>query len=378
MRFPPTALTGQEEQLRVEVREFLRQEGVTGDHVPGLAMSGGHDPDFSRKLAARGWVGMAIPAAYGGWGRGAVERFVVIEELLAAGAPVSAHWVADRQTAPGILKSGTEEQRRRFLPAIARGECYFSIGMSEPEAGSDLAAVRTSATRVSGGWKLNGTKVWTSGAHVNDWFVVLCRTSPLGEDRHEGLSQLIVDLKSPGITVNPILTLDGEHHFNEVVLDDVLVPDDLLLGSPGEGWRQVTSELAYERSGPDRWLSSFELFRRFVRAHEGTGSDAVRSAIGRLTARLRTIRQLSLSVARMIDAGGAPAAEAGLVKDLGTSFEKETVRVLRELSPAELDSGSADALTMALSGTTLSAPAFTIRGGTTEILRSVAAKGLNQ
>src|SRR5258708_4604230 len=161
---------------------------------PGLGIDAHHSPEFSRALASRGWLGMSIPEEYGGHGHTAVERFVVIEELLAAGAPINAHWIADRQTAPALLAYGTEKQRRRFLPSIARGDCYFSIGLSEPDAGSDLAAVRTTAKAVDGGWLLNGTKIWTSGAHLNHFFVVLCRTRPLGEDRHQGLSTLIVAL----------------------------------------------------------------------------------------------------------------------------------------------------------------------------------------
>ncbi len=253
-RFTPAVLTEDEEQLRSEVRAFLAEELPPGSYAPGLGMNGSHSPEFSKKLAQRGWLGMAVPPRYGGHGRTAVDRFIVVEELLAAGAPVGAHWIADRQTAPALLTYGTEEQRERLLPAISAGECYFSIGMSEPDAGSDLASVLTMATRVPDGWSVSGTKIWTSGAHLNHFCVVLCRTSPLEDDRHHGLSQLIVDLTSPGITINPIPFLDGSHHFNEIVLDEVFVPDDMVLGDVGMGWQQVTSELSYERSGPDRFL----------------------------------------------------------------------------------------------------------------------------
>ncbi|HEY3684981.1 MAG TPA: acyl-CoA dehydrogenase family protein [Streptosporangiaceae bacterium] len=377
MRFPPTTLTPGELALRADVRAFLAAE-LPRREASGVSIGGGHDPAFSRALAERGWVGLSIPAAYGGAGRTAVERFVVVEELLAARAPVSAHWVADRQTAPTILRFGTEEQKQRFLPAIARGECSFAIGMSEPDAGSDLAAVRSAAVRDTAGWRLSGTKVWTSNAHQSDYFCVLCRTSPRGEDRHQGLSQLIVDLRGPGVTVNPIVTLDGGHHFNEVVLDEVFVPDELVLGAVGDGWRQVTSELAYERSGPDRWLSTLGVFTAFVDAARGTTSDATRAAVGHLTARYRTLRNLSLSVARLIDAGGAPAAEAALVKDLGTTFEKEVAETARALAGPYPDPDATDPLNRALARAILSLPSLTIRGGTTEILRTVAARELTK
>ncbi|MCU1628779.1 MAG: acyl-CoA dehydrogenase [Pseudonocardia sp.] len=374
MIFAPTELTPAEERLRRDVREFLAAE-LPPDFRPGLGLGGRHDPEFSRKLAAHGWVGMAIPTEYGGGGATPVERFVVVEELLAAGAPILAHWVAERQTAPTLLAFGTQEQREWFLPRIAAGECWFSLGMSEPDAGSDLASVRTAATKVDGGWLVNGTKIWTSAAHLNHFFVVLCRTSP-AEDRHHGLSQLIVDLHAPGLKVSPIHYLDGGHHFNEVVFDDVFVPDDRVLGEVGAGWHQVTSELAYERSGPDRYLSVFGLLKAFVTEFGESFDDAQRAAVGRASAKLWTIRQLSLAVARSLERGAAPAVEAALVKDIGTLYEQEVVEVLRHVAGQEIDPGGARMFERLLAEAVQTAPAFTLRGGTTEVLRSIAAKGL--
>ena len=376
MQFAPTVLTPAEEALRAEVREFLAAE-LPADHRPALGFAGRHDPQFSRTLAKRGWVGMAIPPRYGGHGRSAVDRFIVAEELLAAGAPIGAHFVADRQTAPALLHFGTEEQRQRFLPGIAAGEVYFSLGMSEPDSGSDLASVRTRATRVDGGWTVTGTKVWTSEAHNNHFFAVLCRTSPVEEGRkHAGLSQLIVDLHAPGVTVSPIPYLDGSHHFNEVALEDVFVPDDMVLGELGSGWQQVTSELAYERSGPDRWLSTFPVLREWLRERGAGVSDADAVVLGRLAARFRAIRHLSLSVARALDGGDAPVIEAALVKEVGTRFEQDLVEALRDATETELDQGSGSLFPALLAEAVLTSPSYTLRGGTTEILRSVAAKGL--
>ena len=281
MRFPPTPLSAGEERLRQEVREFLRAE-LPPDHRPGLGMSAEHDPGFSKRLAKRGWIGMAFPRRYGGHGRSAVERFIVTEEMLAAGAPIWAHWIADRQTGPMLLSFGTESQKQRFLPAIAAGECFFSLGMSEPDAGSDLASVKSHAERVEGGWRLNGTKVWTSGAHRSHYFAVLCRTSPADGDRHAGLSQLIVDLRQDGVQISPIPFIDGTHEFNEVALTDVLVPDELLLGQEGEGWKQVTSELVYERSGPDRYLSTLNVLTRFMASRWFDRDDPGMPGRGRL------------------------------------------------------------------------------------------------
>ncbi|HEY4888059.1 MAG TPA: acyl-CoA dehydrogenase family protein, partial [Candidatus Dormibacteraeota bacterium] len=248
--------------LQAEVREFLVEElgprrGRSADTWSH------HDPDFSRKLGARGWIGMLFPKRYSGHERSVLDRFVVTEELLAAGAPVGSHWIADRQSGPLILRRGTEEQRTRFLPGIARGEVYFSIGMSEPDAGSDLAAVRTAARKVEGGWLINGLKTWTTHGHQAHYMITLCRTSQ-SDDRHDGLSQLIVDLKAPGIQINPIRYMTGEHHWNEIVFTDVLVPDSMVVGTIGKGWEQVTSELVLERSGPERFMSVYGLLPALI------------------------------------------------------------------------------------------------------------------
>ncbi|HEY2222591.1 acyl-CoA dehydrogenase family protein [Actinomycetospora sp.] len=376
MIFTPTPLSPAEDDLRHQVRGWL-DETLPADLRPGLGLGGRHDPEFSRALAAQGWVGMSIPREYGGAGASTVERFVVVEELLAAGAPITAHWISERQTAPTLLRFGTEEQRQWFLPRIAAGECFFSLGMSEPDAGSDLASVRTTATRTEEGWRVDGTKVWTTNAHRNHFFVVLCRTSA-AEDRHAGLSQLIVDLSSPGVTVSPIPLIDGELHVNEVVLDGVHVPDERVLGEVGQGWAQVTAELAHERSGPDRYLSVLGLLRAFLADHGTDLDDADAAAFGRVAARLWSIRQLSLSVARSLEQGEAPATEAALVKDVGTVFEQEVVETMREVAALEIDPEGETLFERLLAECVLNAPSWTLRGGTTEVLRGIAAKALTR
>ena len=375
MRFEPTELTGDELALQREVREFLAAELPRGSYEPGLGMGAERNPAFSRRLAERGWVGMALPRRYGGGDRGAVDRFVVVEELLRWGAPVGHHWVADRQTGPVINRFGTEAQKERFLPPICRGELSFSIGMSEPDSGSDLASVKTRARRVEGGWLISGTKVWTSGAHVNEWFIVLCRTSEEA-DRHQGLSQLLVDLRSDGLRVNPIPFLDGTEHFNEVVLSDVFVPDDLVLGEVGAGWAQNTSELAHERGGPDRWLSTYLVVEEFLRERGDSLDEAAVALLGEAAARWWGLRQLSLSVARLIDRGEAPSTESALVKEMGTRFEQDVLAAVQRLVDLEPTPGAASLFERLLARAVLTGPSFTIRGGTNEILRSVAARGL--
>lgn len=376
--FAPADLSEGELELQREVRAFLVEELPRGTFTPGLGMAAPRDRAFSAKLAERGWLGMALPARYGGHDRSAVDRFVVAEELLRWGAPVGHHWVADRQTGPVINRFGSDAQKQRFLPPICRGEVSFAIGMSEPEAGSDLAAVRTRAEKVDGGWVLNGTKVWTSGAHESDWFVVLCRTGESPEDRHAGLSQLIVDLRSEGLTISAIPFLSGHRDFNEVVLEDVFVPDELLLGDVGGGWAQNTSELAFERGGPERWLSVYLLVEELLRSRPQLfGGERERIVLGDAVARWWAIRRLSLSVARMIDSGEAPAVQSALVKEMGTRFEQDVLVSVQRLVALEPERDADSLFERLLYEAVLSAPSFTIRGGTSEILRSVASKGLS-
>ncbi len=363
--------------LRDEVRAFLAQEILQGSFVPQCdAWVGTFSPEFSKKLGQRGWLGMTWPHKYGGQERSLLERFLVTEELLAAGAPVGAHWVADRQTGPLLLRYGTEEQRQRFLPAIARGECYFGIGMSEPNAGSDLASIQTSARRVEGGWQLQGRKIWTSWAHRVHYMLVLCRTSPLGDNRHAGMSQLIVELASSGVSTAPIFSIDNEHHFNEVFFDDVFVPDAMVLGEIGRGWQQVIGELAFERSGPERLLSTFPLLVELLRQLGPQPDERAAEAIGRLVARLWTLRRMSLTVANLLHHGVQPEVEAALVKDLGTRFEREVAEVARTLVAATPALDAPERFNVLLAQALLTAPSYTLRGGASEILRGIIARKL--
>jgi acyl-CoA dehydrogenase len=363
-------------ELSEEVRGFLDDQIAAGRFTPRCdAWLTGWDPQFSRLLADRGWVGMTIPREYGGHGRTTLERYVVTLELLAAGAPVAAHWIADRQTAPSLLRFGGEEVKRRFLPAISRGECHFAIGMSEPDSGSDLASVRTRAVRADGGWRVDGSKVWTSGAHQAHAFFVLCRTSDSPGDRHGGLSQLIVPLDAPGVQVRPIRLLTGEEHFNEVVLDQVFVPDDMVLGEIGAGWHQVTSELAVERSGPERFMSTYPLLVALIDRLRADGRAGDRE-IGELSADLVVLRRLSWSVAWRMYRGASPEMAAAVAKDLGTAFERTVYEVARRSVPAEPDIASEEPYERLLAQAVLHGPGFTLRGGTTEILRQIVARKL--
>jgi alkylation response protein AidB-like acyl-CoA dehydrogenase len=379
LTLPPAPRSAAAEQVREEVRAFLAEELAAGTFTTHVdTWLSGVDPAFSRKLGQRGWLGMTWPRRYGGHERSAMERYAVTEELLAAGAPVAAHWIADRQSGPNLLRYGTEEQRRTILPRIAAGECFFVIGMSEPDSGSDLASIRTRATRNGDGdWVVDGAKVWTSNAHHSHYAITLVRTSPADPaDRHAGLSQLLVDLSLPGITVNPIRILDGGHHFNEVVFDGVVVPGDMLLGEEGAGWHQVTAELAFERSGPERFLSTYPLVAEFARRAVEAGDPAQLATLGRLSARLLALRQLSLRIAAALDRGELPDIPAALVKDVGTTFEGDVADEVRSVVEVVPSLDSTDPLARALAEAQLHAPGYTLRGGTNEILKGIVARGL--
>jgi alkylation response protein AidB-like acyl-CoA dehydrogenase len=358
-------------RLRDDIRRFLAEDAARFGWQPEVdCWLSRWDADFSVRLARAGFVGLTIPAEYGGHGLSYLHRYVVTEELLAHGAPVAAHWIADRQVAPALMSYGTEPQRRQLLPRIALGTLHSAIGMSEHGAGSDLAAVATKATRSDDGWILNGTKVWTSGAHLAHQMVVLARTSPLDPlHRHAGFSQFIVPTDAPGVTIDPIVQSNGEHHFNEVLFDDVALTDADLLGPVGNGWHQVTAELGFERSGPERFLSTATLLFALIEAlRETPGSDT-----GDLLARLISLRQLSISVARDLTAGQDAAARAALVKDVGTGFEQQSVELAADLLD-RYDGPDRRRLAALLDAARAHSPLFTLRGGTNEVLRGIIAK----
>ncbi len=368
-----------DEDLRPVVRDLIARE-VAHLSAPVRARTWmGHSADFSRSMARAGLLGLTLPKAYGGQERGPFARFIVVEELLAAGAPVGAHWIADRQSAPLILAFGTEAQKQAYVPRICRGEIFFSIGMSEPGSGSDLASVRTRAERLPDGrWRVNGQKIWTSCAHLNDYAITLLRTQGGPDDRHKGLSQLIIDLKAPGVTIRPIRDLNGDEDFNEIFFEDAIMPADALIGEEGAGWQQVTAELAFERSGPERILSSMVLLDCWLKTVGSRGSASEQRLIlaGSLMAQFAALRELSIAVTARLVAGESPVVEASLCKDLGTSFEQAIPHLIADDLASRPDEPVDPVLLATLKLLTHIAPAFSLRGGTREILRGIIARGL--
>ena len=375
-----TAIPAADEALRQEVRLFLAQ--ALRD-VPASVRAKtwmGYDAAFSRELGRRGWLGITLPVAYGGGGRSPFARYVLVEEFLNAGAPVGSHWIADRQSAPLILKYGTEAQKQKYIPPICQGASFFCIGMSEPGSGSDLASVRTRAVKTAAGWLLNGQKIWTSNAHNSHFMIALVRTSGEAGDRQKGLSQVIVDMALPGVTVRPITDLAGDSQFCEVFFENVALTDDALIGAEGGGWAQVTAELAFERSGPERIYSSIILFDQWLqwlRADSGRGQRSAR-LVGKLVSHLAPLRALCIAVTEKLVQGQSPIVEAALVKELGTTLEQLMPTLIADdllADPATADGVPAELL-LTLNYLTQVAPSFSLRGGTRDILRGMIARGL--
>ncbi len=371
------ALPPEAEAFRRQVKDFLARElPATPPDVRSRSWLA-FDAEFSRKLAQRGWVGVTLPRQYGGAELDAFSRFVLVEELLAVGAPVGAHWIADRQSGPLLLRFGTEEQRQFYLPRICRGEVFFCIGMSEPNSGSDLASVGTRAVRTEQGWRLNGRKIWTTNGHKCDYTIALVRTSGGLADRQGGLSQFVIDLKLPGITVRPIVDMTGDAHFSEIFFDDVELSDQALIGTEGDGWKQVTAELAFERSGPERLYSSIVLLDRWLQWLRETGDAGPHlETLGRFAAHLATLRHMSISVTAKLAAGESPVVEAALVKDIGTEFEQAIPAIIEAAIGADPSQQPDAELVRTVAFVSQMAPTFSLRGGTREILRGVIARGL--
>lgn len=376
IQFDLTELPPEATVLRAEVRAFLADRGAGWSLSERARSWDGFDAEFSRDVGARGWIGMTWPKEFGGGERSALERFVILEEMLAAGAPVSAHWIADRQSGPLLLRYGTDNQKRALLPAIARGLLCFCIGLSEPNAGSDVAALNCRARETADGWILNGSKIWTTNAHHAHYMIALVRTDGEASDRHAGLSQFLIPMSTRGVTVRPIADLTNQTHFNEVVFEDVALAKDALLGRRGGGWAQVMEELALERSGPERYLSSIQALVCLIRFLATNPTDAGLDIVGRLTAHLVTLRQMSLSVAGTLAAGGDPSLEACIVKDLGAGFEQGLPEIAQRVLGLDIAlDGDCDAANT-IGHLLLMAPVFSLRGGTREVLRGIVARGL--
>ncbi len=376
--------TAEQKKLREEVRSFLEEEIKKGTFRPSCdACMTGFSKEFSRKLGQQGWIGMTWPKEYGGKARSYLDRLIVTEELLRYGAPVAAHWSADRQMGPSLIAYGSDELKAEFLPRFIRGELTFAIGMSEPEAGSDLASLKTQAVRENDTYIINGQKVWTSLAHVAEFCYLVARTDS-SAPKHKGISEFIVDMQLPGITIKPITNIAGGKEFNEVFFDNVRVPKRYLVGEENAGWYQITSQLDYERAGIERLMSNhmlFQFIKRYVKEQlinfiPAEEYATVKRKLAQLEIEFEVGRLHVYRVAWLLDQERLPNYEAAMAKDYCARFEQRlantTLRILG-LYGQLMDDSKWALMEGAPARSYLFSPGYTIQGGTSEILRNIIA-----
>lgn len=338
-------------------QEAARVYGSSSD-----AWMNGFSKEFSRKLGRLGWIGMSWPIDVGGGGMPNLSRLVVSQAMLEAGAPVAASWFADRQIGPSLIGHGNADQRARFLPGILAGDTTWCIGMSEPDAGSDVAALRTKAVRRGDRWVVNGQKIWTSFANEADYCYLICRTGQ-GAAKHEGISELIVPMDTEGITVRPIRDLAGRTHFCEVFFDDVEVPVENLVGVEGAAFAQTMRQLEHERGGIDRLFSNRGLYLQ-ARARADMTRPEVRDEVAALETAYQSGR---LMVIREALRQGPPGFSA-VTKTFCTSHEQRVAAFVWRTMGAEGILWSDLVRGLAYS------PSYTIMGGTNEILLKIVGE----
>ena len=351
------------EALRARARAVAEQ-GVADHGRWNDSWINGHSPEFSKVLAAEGFIGMTWPAAVGGGGRPGIERIVMAEEMISAGAPIAASWFADRQMGPAVYTFGTDAQKAEFLPPMLSGEASWCIGMSEPDAGSDLASLKTSAVRDGAGYVVNGQKIWTSGAASADYCYVICRTSRSGPP-HRGLSELVVPMGLDGIEVRPVRDMVGNSHFCEVFFSDVRVPAGNLVGAEGGAFKQTMVQLGYERGGIDRLVSNRPLYELALE-HADLADPRTRQEIAAIETGYRLGRLMVYRGAL----GQGPAGFSAATKAFCTEHEQRVAQfAARVLGPAALVGDRVPAAVCY-------APGYTIQGGTSNIMRNIVGERL--
>jgi len=381
--------TEEQDQFRKEVQLFLKSEIETRSITTRSNYFFYSNKTFSRKFAEKGWIGLTWPKQYGGRGRSYVDRAILMEECLKVQTPLGFHFLGDRQVGPALIHFGTQEQKAKFLPQILNAEISFCLLFSEPDAGSDLVSVRTSAIKDGDNYILNGQKVWTSWGHQADFGWLLARTDSDTPKKHQGLSEFIMDMHSPGVTIQPIINIVGEHHFNEVFFDDVRVPKANLVGQENRGFYQIMEQMDYERAGFERLMQNYPLYNRLLQYVKEThrngaplGLDPlVRDQIAKLEIDFQAGRLFCYYVAWLLDQGKIPTYEAALCKSFCTQFEQQLTEVATQtmgpygqLMPgsryAPFDGEAAEIYLFSRS--------YTIQGGTVEILKNIVAqRGLN-
>ncbi len=378
--------TEEQKRFREEVQDFLKLELKQGSFEPiQNAWMDGFSKEFSRKMSEKGWIGLTWPKEYGGQGRSYIDRTIMQEEMLKAGAPLAFHFLGDRQIGPTLIRFGSDELKKEFLPKIINAEISFCLCMSEPDAGSDLASVRTTAIEEGNDYTINGQKVWTTLGHMADFGWLLAKTNLNPSlPRHKTLSEFLLNMKSPGVTVQPLINILGDHSFNEVFLDDVKVPKDRLIGEKDKGFDQIMEQIVYERAGIERLMQNYPVKECLVEYAKTTKRNGrylwedpiIRNSIATLEIEFNVGRILCYHVAWTIDQGRVPNYEASVCKVFCTQFEKKLSDAATQLMGlyGQLLPGSKRAPYGGIASESyLLSPSYTLQGGTVEILKNIIA-----
>ncbi|MFC1981967.1 acyl-CoA dehydrogenase family protein [Chloroflexota bacterium] len=376
--------TEEQERFRHEVRDFLEGEVKQGTFQPMCdGWIQGQSPEFTKKVAARGWIGLTWPKEYGGQERSHTDRFILTEEMLRYGAPAACHWFADRQIGGAILRYGDEEQKKEFLPKILKGEAYVGLGMSEPEAGSDLASLQTRATEDGEDYILDGQKMWTSCVKYMNYIYLVARTDPEAP-KHRGISEFIIDAGLPGITVTPTIDITSSEAWGEVFYDGVRIPKKFLIGEKNRGFYQIMHQLDYERAGLERLMGNYPLFDAIIQFAKETRLNGkpisqdtlTRQKLAQLQTEFEIGRLLTYRVAAVIDEGRAPTIEASMAKVYSTNFEQHladmATSILGLYGQLLAESKWAPILGMA-PHSYLGSKGYSLQAGTSEVLLNVLA-----
>ena len=352
------AFTPEQVALRERARAVAAQ-GVAEHGVHNDSWINGFSREFSETIAAEGWVGMTWPQEFGGGGRPNIERLIMAEELIGAGAPIAASWFADRQFGPSLYTYGTADQQAEFLPDMLSGASAWCIGMSEPEAGSDLANLKTAAVRDGNVYVVNGQKIWTSGAALADYCYLICRTDAGGRP-HEGVSELIVPMDLPGIEIRPIRDMIDNTHFCEIFFTDVRVPVENLVGVEGGAFKQTMTQLEHERGGIDRLVSNKPLYD-YAKAIADRDDPRIRNEIARLEEGYHVGRLLVYREALR----QAPKGFSAATKVFCTEHEVRVAEFASRVLGADATLDTQFGRQIAYS------PSYLLAGGTSEVMRNI-------
>ncbi len=380
--------TPEQEKFRQELKDFLEDELKQGTFQPSCdAWIQGYSPEFTKKVSQKGWIGLTWPEEYGGKGRSHIDRLILTEEMLRYGAPAACHWFADRQIGGGILRYGTEEQKREILPKIIAGEAYVGLGLSEPEAGSDLASLRTRATEDGDDYIVDGQKMWTSCGMFMNYLYMVARTDPDAPE-HRGISEFIFPTDLPGVTITPTIDITGSTAWAEVFFDGLRIPGKCLIGEKNRGFYQVVNQLDYERAGLERLMGNYPLFDAIIEFVKETkkngkplsGDTLIRQKLAQLQVEFEIGRLLTYKVVMVMEEGRAPNVEASMAKAYSTSFERRlasvTMDILGLYGQLWAESKYAPVLGMC-SHSYLASTGYSLQAGTSEVLRNViATRGL--